>query len=45
MLTPGNVVVINNLPAYKSAAVREATHAARARLLFLPPYSPDYTPI
>ena len=44
-LTPGDVVILDNLPAHKGSAVREAVEAAGARLLFLPPYSPDFMPI
>ena len=36
---------MDNLPAHKGAAVREAIEAYGARLLFLPPYSPDSNPI
>lgn len=49
VLTPtlrsGDVVILDNLPAHKGAAVRETIEAAGARLLFLPPYSPDFNPI
>jgi len=44
-LTPGDVVILDNLPAHKSSAAREAIEAAGAKLLFLPPYSPDFNPI
>ncbi|MGE4221046.1 MAG: IS630 family transposase [Alphaproteobacteria bacterium] len=44
-LTPGDVVVMDNLPAHKIAGVRQAIEAAGARLLYLPPYSPDFNPI
>jgi len=44
-LNPGDVVVMDNLPAHKGAAVRKAIQARRASLLLLPPYSPDYNPI
>ncbi len=44
-LRRGDVVILDNLPAHKSAAVREAVEAEGARLLFLPPYSPDFNPI
>ena len=40
-LRPGDVVVMDNLPAHKVAGVRQAIKAVRARLLYLPPYSPD----
>ena len=44
-LTPGDVVIMDNLPAYKVSGVRQAVEAAGARLLYLPPYSPDFNPI
>src|SRR5215472_16171467 len=44
-LTPGNVVVIDNLSAHKVRGVRERIEACRAQLLSLPPYSPDLNPI
>ena len=44
-LQPGDTVVLDNLRVHKVAGVREAVEAAGARLLFLPPYSPDFNPI
>ncbi|WP_102938125.1 IS630 family transposase [Methylocystis bryophila] len=44
-LSPGDVVVMDNLGSHKSAAVREAIRAKGARLIFLPKYSPDLNPI
>jgi len=44
-LTPGDIVVMDNLGSHKGPAVRSAIEAAGARLLFLPPYSPDFNPI
>ena len=44
-LSPGDIVVMDNLPAHKPSAVREAIQAAGAQLRFLPPYSPDFNPI
>ena len=44
-LTPGDVVVMDNLPAHKVSGVRQAIEGAGARLLYLPPYSPDFNPI
>lgn len=44
-LTPGDIVVMDNLPAHKVAGVRQAIEAAGATLLYLPPYSPDFNPI
>jgi transposase len=44
-LRPGQVVVMDNLAAHKVAGVRETIEAAGARLVYLPPYSPDFNPI
>lgn len=44
-LSPGDVVVMDNLPAHKLTAVRAAIEATGATLCFLPPYSPDFNPI
>ena len=44
-LRPGDIVVMDNLGSHKGAAVSAAIEAAGARLLYLPPYSPDLNPI
>jgi len=44
-LRPGDVVIMDNLPAHRSAPVRRAIEAAGAELRLLPPYSPDFNPI
>lgn len=44
-LNPGDIVVMDNLPAHKGAAVRAAIEACGASLVLLPPYSPDFNPI
>lgn len=44
-LKAGDVVVMDNLPSHKRAGVREAIETVGARLLYLPPYSPDLNPI
>lgn len=44
-LSPGDIVVMDNLPAHKPAAVRAAIEARGAELRYLPPYSPDLNPI
>lgn len=44
-LRPGDVVVMDNLSSHKRPRVRELIEAAGARLVFLPPYSPDLNPI
>jgi transposase len=44
-LRPGQVVVLDNLSVHKAASIRQAIQARHCQLLFLPPYSPDFTPI
>jgi len=44
-LAPGDVVVLDNLRVHKAPGVAQAVAAFGARLLFLPPYSPDFTPV
>ncbi|HEX6610353.1 MAG TPA: transposase [Hyphomicrobiaceae bacterium] len=44
-LAPGDIVIMDNLSSHKKPAVRQAIRAKGARLLFLPPYSPDLNPI
>lgn len=44
-LEPGDIVIMDNLPAHKVSGVRQAIEGADARLLYLPPYSPDFNPI
>jgi transposase len=44
-LARGDLVIMDNLPAHKVSGVRDAIEAAGAKLLFLPPYSPDFNPI
>lgn len=44
-LRPGDIVVLDNLPAHKVAGARAAIEAQGARMRFLPPYSPDFNPI
>ena len=44
-LRPGDVVVMDNLSSHKGKAIRKAIQAAGAKLIFLPPYSPDLNPI
>lgn len=45
LLRRGDVVVWDNLKPHESAGARRAVEGAGARLLPLPPYSPDFTPI
>lgn len=44
-LKTGDVVVMDNLPAHKVAGIRDLIEACGARLIYLPPYSPDLNPI
>ena len=44
-LKPGDIVIMDNLGSHKGAAVRKAIRSVGAKLLFLPPYSPDLNPI
>jgi transposase len=44
-LRPGDIVVMDNLPAHKGSAIRTLIEACGANLLLLPPYSPDFNPI
>jgi len=44
-LSKGDIVVLDNLSAHKVPGIREAIEAAGAKLLYLPPYSPDFNPI
>jgi transposase len=44
-LRPGDVVIMDNLSSHKGPRVREMIERAGARLLYLPPYSPDFNPI
>ena len=44
-LRPGDIVVMDNLPAHKPGAIRNAIETAGAELRFLPAYSPDFNPI
>lgn len=44
-LLPGDVVIMDNLSSHKRVRTRELIEATGARLVFLPPYSPDLNPI
>jgi transposase len=44
-LRPGDWVICDNLPAHKSSPTRSLIEARGARVIFLPPYSPDLNPI
>jgi len=44
-LRTDDIVIADNLSVHKAAGVQEAIAAKGARLLYLPPYSPDLNPI
>lgn len=44
-LEPGDIVIMDNLPAHKVAGVRHAIQHVGAVLQYLPAYSPDFNPI
>ena len=44
-LAPGDIVIMDNLSSHKVAGIREAIEKTGAKLLYLPPYSPDLNPI
>jgi transposase len=44
-LYPGDLVVMDNLSSHRSAAALGAIEAVGARVVYLPPYSPDLNPI
>jgi transposase len=44
-LKPGQVVVLDNLPAHKSPKIDALIESVGARVIRLPPYSPDFNPI
>ena len=44
-LSPGDILILDNLSSHKVAGVREAIERCGATLVYLPPYSPDLNPI
>jgi transposase len=44
-LSPGDIVIMDNLPSHKVAGIKQAVERVGAELLYLPPYSPDLNPI
>lgn len=44
-LRAGQVVIMDNLSAHKVLGIKEAIESFGARLVYLPPYSPDLNPI
>jgi transposase len=45
ILRPGQVVLLDNLSSHTDRAIEAMVTAAGCRLVYLPPYSPDYAPI
>jgi transposase len=44
-LSAGDLVVMDNLSSHKGACVRQLIESVGARVVYLPPYSPDFNPI
>jgi transposase len=44
-LTPGDIVVMDNLAVHHHPAIRATIEASGAHLYYLPPYSPEFNPI
>lgn len=44
-LRAGQIVILDNLAAHKVDGVRQLVESTGARILYLPPYSPDFNPI
>jgi transposase len=44
-LKPGDVVVLDNLGAHRASRIEEVAGGRGAQVLWLPPYSPDFSPI
>ena len=44
-LSKGDIVVLDNLSCHKGATVEALIHQRDASILWLPPYSPDFSPI
>ena len=44
-LREGDIVVLDNLSSHKVAGVKEAIASVGAKVVYLPPYSPDFNPI
>lgn len=45
LLRPGQVLALDNLSAHLAKAVRDLVEAVGGRVLYLPAYSPDFSPI
>lgn len=45
VLKAGDIIIMDNLSAHKVVGVKEAIESVNAQLIYLPPYSPDLSPI
>jgi len=44
-LRDGDVLVLDNLGAHRASRIEDIAHVCNARVIWLPPYSPDFSPI
>ena len=44
-LAAGDIIVLDNLGAHRASRIEEIAKACGARVIWLPPYSPDFSPI
>lgn len=44
-LKPGQIVIMDNASFHKSVKTRELIESVGCKIIFLPPYSPDFNPI
>ena len=44
-LRPGQIIFLDNIKFHKAERIRQMVESAGAKLVFLPPYSPDFSPI
>lgn len=44
-LKRGDIIVLDNLGAHRASRIEEITASCGAQVLWLPPYSPDFSPI
>ncbi len=44
-LKAGDVIVLDNLGAHRASRIEEIVNSCGARVIWLPPYSPDFSPI
>jgi transposase len=44
-LRPGDIVLLDNLSVHPASCITQAVQAVRGQVIFLPPYSPDFSPI